>query len=280
MANMRPLEGVKIVELSTYVAASSCGRMLADFGADVIKVEAPSGDGFRNFPRAYKSPCTEDCNPLFDTLNAGKKSLVLNLKTEEGMKIFHRMLAEADVFMTNTRNQSLVPMGLDYETLRVKYPRLVIANLVAYGEKGDEVNRPGYDTMALWTRGCFTHDISVDNEGHYCPTIPMMGAGDIACAMGLMGAIVSALYAREKTGQGDRVSISLYGTALWLGSIIAEYKGVSFIKTGFVKLRLPKENFLKDAGLWKHETNKQTNKQTCYKQTNLLFRKTEHPCGF
>ena len=222
MADMRPLEGVKIVELSTYVAASSCGRMLADFGADVIKVEAPFGDGFRNFPRAYKSPCTEDCNPMFDTLNAGKKSLVLNLKTKEGMKIFHQMLAEADVFLTNTRNQSLVPMGLDYETLRKKYPRLVIANLVAYGEKGDEVNRPGYDTMALWTRGGFTHDIAVDNEGHYCPTIPLMGAGDIACAMGLMGAIASALYARERTGQGDRVSISLYGTALWLGSMMIE----------------------------------------------------------
>lgn len=222
MSGMKPLNGVKIVELSTYVASSSCGRMLADFGASVIKVEAPSGDGFRKFPRAYKSPCTDDCNPLFDTLNAGKRSLILNLKTTDGMEIFHQMLAEADVFLTNTRNQSLVPMGLDYETLRVKYPRLIIANLVAYGEKGDEVNRPGYDTMSLWTRGGFTHDISVVNEGHYCPTIPLMGAGDIACAMGLMGAISSALYAREKTGQGDRVSISLYGTALWLGSMMIE----------------------------------------------------------
>lgn len=222
MSGMKPLNGVKIIELSTYVAASSCGRMLADFGADVIKVEAPFGDGFRKFPRAYKTPCTDECNPMFDTLNAGKRGLVLNLKTAEGMEIFHRLLSEADVFMTNTRNQSLVPMGLDYETLRGKYPRLVIANLVAYGEKGDEVNRPGYDTMALWTRGGFTHDISVINGDHYCPTIPLMGAGDIACAMGLMGAITAALYAREKTGQGDRVSISLYGTALWLGSMMIE----------------------------------------------------------
>ena len=219
---MKPLEGVKIIELSTYVAASSCGRMLADFGANVIKVESPAGDGFRGFAKAYKTPCTEDCNPLFDTLNAGKKSVVLNLKTPGGMKLFHDLLKDADVFMTNTRNQSLVPMGLDYETLMARYPRLVVANLIAYGEKGDEVNRPGYDTMALWTRGGFTRDISVENDGHYCPTIPLMGAGDIACAMGLMAAISSALYAREKTGKGDRVSISLYGTALWLGSMMIE----------------------------------------------------------
>jgi Predicted acyl-CoA transferases/carnitine dehydratase len=216
------LEGVKIVELSTYIAASSCGRMLADFGADIVKIEAPAGDGFRNFGRVYKCPSTEECNPLFDTLNAGKRSLVLDLKKPDGLKVFHKMLAEADVFITNTRNQGLVSLGLDYQTLMAKYPRLVIANLVAYGEKGAEVDRPGYDTMSFWTKGGFTHDISVDTGSNFTPTIPLMGAGDIACAMGLMGAITAALYAREKTGKGDRVSISLFGTALWMGSMMIE----------------------------------------------------------
>jgi len=217
-----PLEGVKIVELSTYIAASSCGRMLADFGADVIKVEAPSGDGFRSFGRAYKCPIADDCNPLFDTLNAGKKSIVLDLKNSDAYQLFHKLLSEADVFITNTRNQSLVPLGLDYETLMGKYPRLVIANLVAYGEKGAEANRPGYDTMSFWTKAGFTHDISVDTGSNFTPAIPLMGAGDIACAMGLMASITSALYAREKTGKGDRVSISLFGTALWMGSMMIE----------------------------------------------------------
>ena len=219
---MKPLEGIKVVDLSTYVAASACGRMMADFGADVIKVEAPNGDGYRNFGRAYKCPIDMDFNPLFDSLNANKRGIVLNLKTPDGMAVFHKLLSEADVFLTNTRNQSLVPMGLDYETLRKKYPRLVIANLVAYGEKGGEENRPGYDTMSLWTRCGFTHDVSLINDDHYCPTLPLMGAGDIPVAMGLMAAINAALLAREKTGEGDRVSISLMGTGLWMGSQMIE----------------------------------------------------------
>jgi crotonobetainyl-CoA:carnitine CoA-transferase CaiB-like acyl-CoA transferase len=222
LTGKRPLEGVKIVELSTFIAASSCGRMLADFGASVVKVEAPSGDGFRSFGRAYKCPSTEDCNPLFDTLNAGKKGLVLDLKNPDGLRAFHKLLAAADVFVTNTRNQGLVSLGLDYKTLMAKYPRLVVANLVAYGEKGAEVDRPGFDTMSFWTKAGFTHDIAVETDGNFVPAIPLMGAGDIACAMGLMAAILSALYAREKTGKGDRVSLSLYGTALWMGSMMVE----------------------------------------------------------
>lgn len=222
MDAVKPLAGVKVVELSTYIAASSCGRMLADFGADVVKVESPSGDGFRHFARAYKTPCSEDCNPLFDTVNAGKKGLVLDLKSGDGLAAFHKMLEQADVFMTNTRDKALASLGLDLDMLRERYPKLVIASLVAYGEKGSERDRPGYDTMTFWTKGGYTHDISVENEGHYCPSIPLMGAGDIACAMGLMASITSALFAREKTGKGDHVSISLYGTALWMGSMMIE----------------------------------------------------------
>lgn len=215
---MKPLDGIKVVDLSTYVAASSCGRMMADWGADVIKVESPSGDGYRNFGRAYKCPIDEDCNPLFDSLNANKRGMILDLKTSDGLSIMNKMLKTADVFLTNTRNQSLKPLGLDYETLMRKYPRLIIANLSAYGEKGSEVNRPGYDTMSLWTRCGFTSDISLINEGHYAPTLPLMGAGDIPVAMGLMAAINAALLAREKTGRGDRVALSLMGTGLWMGS--------------------------------------------------------------
>ena len=109
---MKLLEGIKVVELSTYIAASSCGRMMADFGANVIKVEPPAGDGCRNFGRAYKCPVDMDCNPLFDSLNANKRGIVINLKTPEGVAILHKMLADADVFLTNTRNQALISLGL------------------------------------------------------------------------------------------------------------------------------------------------------------------------
>ena len=132
------LQGIKVIDFSQWLPGQYCGMVLADFGADVIKVEPPSGDGYRNFGRAYKCPIDMDFNPLFDSLNANKRGIVLNLKKPDGMAAFHKLLSEADVFLTNTRNQSLIPMGLDYETLMKQYPRLVIANLVAYGEKGDE----------------------------------------------------------------------------------------------------------------------------------------------
>lgn len=136
----RPLDGIKVVELSTMVAAGSCGRMLADWGADVIKIETSSGDMFRNFPKTFFVPCTMDENPLFDNLNAGKRGIVLNLKTSEGMEAMHRMLAEADVFLTNTRPKALQRLGLDYENLKEKYPKLIVANISGFGDKGPKNN--------------------------------------------------------------------------------------------------------------------------------------------
>ena len=156
--NYRPLEGVKVLELSTMVAAGSCGRMLADWGATVIKVEAESGDMFRNFPKTFLVPCTMDENPLFDNLNAGKRGIVLNLKTPEGMEAMHRLLAEADVFLTNTRVKALKKLGLDYDSLKDKYPRLIEANISGFGEKGPKKDNPGFDTVAFWASSGFNAD--------------------------------------------------------------------------------------------------------------------------
>ena len=117
-ANYRPLEGVKVLELSTMVAAGSCGRMLADWGATVIKVEAESGDMFRNFPKTFLVPCTMDENPLFDNLNAGKRGIVLNLKTPEGMEAMHRLLAEADVIPDQYPCKSIKETGTGLRLLK------------------------------------------------------------------------------------------------------------------------------------------------------------------
>lgn len=215
----KPLAGIKIVELSTMVAASSAGRMLADWGAEIIKVETSSGDMFRRFPTTFFVPCTDDENPLFDNLNAGKRGIVLDLKTPEGQEIMHKMLASADVFLTNTRPNALKRLGLDYESLKGKYPRLIHASLNGFGEKGPRADDPGFDTVAFWASSGFNADMSVEGADSY-PVYGSAGPGDIITAMGLCYAISSALYKREQTGEGDRVYTSLYGTALWCFNIM------------------------------------------------------------
>ena len=99
----KPLEGVRVVELSFMMAGPSCGRHLADWGAEVIKVEKKSGDTFRFYPPTMGMPATQDCNPLYDDLNAGKKDISIDITKPEGMAAFHKLLATADVFLTNNR---------------------------------------------------------------------------------------------------------------------------------------------------------------------------------
>jgi crotonobetainyl-CoA:carnitine CoA-transferase CaiB-like acyl-CoA transferase len=214
MDNIKPLQGYKVIELSTYVAAPISGRILADWGAEVIKIESEGGDVFRIFGAGLDVPANNEENPLFDMANSGKKSMIINLKTEEGISIIHEMLADADVFLTNNRLRPLQKMGLDYETLKVKYPRLVYAIITGYGDKGPDVNNPGFDTVAFWASGGFLADLSVDAPGSY-PVYTPAALGDISCGTVLFGGITAALLNRERTGLGDRVTVSLFGAAVW-----------------------------------------------------------------
>ena len=222
MKGHKPLQGVKVVELSLMVAAASCGRMMADWGADVIKVEnTKGGDNFRKWPLGIGAPADDDYDPLFDNLNANKRAISLDTKTPAGREVMYRLLSGADVFLTNLRNEALKKSGLDYDTLHAKFPKLVMAQLDGYGEKGDEAGRPGYDNTAFWARGGFLYSQSVygDSSDTY-PVYMPMGFGDVTCAMGMMAATVSAVLAARQTGKGDRVSLSLYGTAIWLANIL------------------------------------------------------------
>ena len=127
---MKPLEGITVVELSTYIAAPSCGRILATQGARVIKVEAPAGDVERRFGPTLFCPASDEENPIYDTLNGGKDAVMLNLRDPADMERFHKLLAKADVFLSNNRPRALKKLGLDYDTLKEKYPQLVYAVLV------------------------------------------------------------------------------------------------------------------------------------------------------
>lgn len=232
-----PLSGVRVVELSIQVAAASCGRMMADFGADVIKVEnTKGGDTFRKWPAGIGAPVDDDCDPIFDNLNGNKRAVSVDLKTAEGQELMYKLLATADVFVTNNTTKALKHMNLDYETLHAKFPKLVVTQLEGYGAKGPEKDRPGYDNTAFWSRGGFLYSQAVYSDEY--PTYPVympMGFGDVTCALGLMAATGAALVRAQKTGLGDRVSLSLYGTATWLANIL-----ISGSQFGF-KLPKPRE---------------------------------------
>lgn len=204
-----PLSGIKVVELAAFVAAPVAGRILADLGAEVIKIEAPAGDGWRATGITYRPRFNKDENPVFDIYNTGKKFVSLNLKSEEGMAAMHKLLSEADVFLTNTRPAALERLGLSYEVLKEKYPRLIYALVLGYGEKGPEKDTPAFDTTAFWGRGGFLRDLSPKTSEYY-PLNPPSGVGDTATGYLLVAEISTALFNRTRTGKGDYVRSTLF----------------------------------------------------------------------
>jgi len=211
----RPLSGIRVVELATFVAATSCGRLLADLGAEVIKVESPSGDGWRGTGKSYLARFNDDENPVFDIYNTGKKTLSLNLKDASAKEAFLKLLETADVFITNTRPAALKRLGLSYEDLKEKYPKLIYAIVLGYGEKGPDADRVAFDTTAFWSRNGFLRDLAVDGED-YSPVYPPSSVGDTVTGMFLMGEICAALFNRVKTGKGDYVRSCLYQNGIFV----------------------------------------------------------------
>ena len=208
-----PLDGLKVIEVSTVVATPVTARLLSDFGAEVIKVETPpSGDLLRTTGRGHMLPAEDDNNPLFDAYNSGKKFISINLKQPEGMRIFHELLADADIFLSNVRMQSLERMQLDYENLKEKYPRLIYAHFSGFGLKGDEVNRPGFDTTAFWMRSGASVDMLVPDT---FPIRPSFAFGDIATASEFLAGILMAVIGRGKSGRGTMVTTSLQHSSIW-----------------------------------------------------------------
>lgn len=214
----RPLEGIKVLELATFVAAPSCARLLADLGAEVIKVERPNGDDWRRTGVNYvPSRFSNQENPVFDIYNTGKKMIALDLKDPQGLEAFHKLLAWADVFVTNVRPAGLKRLGLSYEDLKEKYPRLIYSIVLGYGEKGPDADKPAFDHTAFWSKSGFLLDLSPLNDPEtYSPINAPGGVGDTVTGMFLMGEICAALLNRNKTGKGDYVVSSLYHNGIFV----------------------------------------------------------------
>lgn len=216
----KPLEGITVVELALFIAAPSAARMLADWGATVIKIESPKGDPMRFMGKLVSMPIDDEKeNPAYDQQNAGKKGIVLNLKSEEGQEAMHRLLKKADVFVTNNRQDALERLGLSYEQLSVLYPALVYGQVSGYGEKGPDREKPGYDFTAYYARGGISGTLY---EKGTSPILTVAGFGDSQVSLCMASGICAALVKAQRTGQGEKVSVSIYQTAVFcMGHMIA-----------------------------------------------------------
>ena len=224
---MKPMEGIKVVELSTMLAGPMTARILAEWGADVIKVESMNGDAWREQAGTSLSPRTETANPNFDMQNMNKRFFAVNMRTEEGKKAMMKLLAEADVFVTNYRVQALAQMGLTYDQLKETFPKLIHASVLGYGSEGPEKDRPGYDYTAFCARTGLMADLAPAGGP---PIMTVAGLGDHSVAVALSGAIAAALYRREKTGLGDKVDVSLLqaGTFILSTGLLNGFNGRKF----------------------------------------------------
>lgn len=211
----KPLSGIKVVELADYVSAPVCARLLGDLGAEVIKIERSTGNVWRE---TGKASCpwkfTDEENPGYDINNTGKKHIVINLKMEEGLNACHKLLSTADVFVTNMRVQALKRLGLDYESLREKYPKLVYAIGLGYGEKGPDANNPAFDHTAFWARTGFLLDMAPLSDDYH-PVFPPSSMGDNFTGITLAFEVCAALFNRTKTGRGDYVRSSLFHNGIF-----------------------------------------------------------------
>lgn len=211
----KPLEGIKVLDLTTFVAAPVCARLLADLGAEVIKVEPPKGDAWRITGKGFNTThFSDEMNPVFDIYNAGKKLISLNLKSEEGKEIFFKLMGEADVFVTNNRPDALKRLGIYYDDVKERFPKLIYALILGYGEKGPEASVPAFDVTAFWTRSGFLRDMAL-TDSEYQPLMPPSGAGDTVTGTTLCAQVCAALLHRMRTGKGDFVRSSLYQNGIF-----------------------------------------------------------------
>ncbi len=208
---MKLLEGIRVVEMGLWVAGPAAAGILADWGAEVIKIEQLKGDPMRKLFGALSGSKEERCPP-FDLYNRGKKSVALDINQPEGVALALRLVATADVFISNMRPQFLQRVGLDSGTLLAKHPRLIYASLTAYGLEGPDRDAPGFDMAAFSGRSGIA-DRAAPPGG--APPILPGGLGDNVTAMALVSGIAGALFHRERTGQGQLVSTSLLRTGIY-----------------------------------------------------------------
>ena len=218
MPNDNIFSGLKVVDFASFIAGPSAAVILSDFGADVIKVEPPSGDLWRHGHEIPPQPQAKDAYP-FQLANRNKRSITLDLKSPGAQSVLERLVRWADVFIVNTPHPARKKLKLEYEDVALWNPRLIYADLTGFGEKGPDATLPGFDITAYWARSGL---LSMTRDAGSPPTWPVAGSGDNATAVGLYAAIVTALYRRERTGKGSYVTTSLLAEGVWSASVFIQ----------------------------------------------------------
>ncbi|MBT6275917.1 MAG: CoA transferase [Chromatiales bacterium] len=213
---MSLLEGIKVIDAASFIAGPAATTVLADFGADVIKIEPPgTGDTYRN----RSAPGNPDCDVNYAWIvdNRNKRGVTLDLKSAKGREVLYTLVRQADVFVTNLPFPARGRLKVTYEDLSPLNERLIYGSVSAYGESGDEADNPGFDSTALWARTSLMDMTKPAPDSAPARSLP--GMGDHPTAMSLFGGIMAALYRREKTGTGTYVSTSLMANGLWWNAI-------------------------------------------------------------
>ena len=231
-----PLDGVRVIEVASWMFVPSCGSVLVDWGADVIKVEHPvTGDPQRGLVPAGLLPGGAGAvNFMMEQPNRGKRSVALDLAHPDGREALLTLVETADVFLTNYMPPVRRKLGIETDDLRARNPRLIVARGSGAGPKGPEAEKGGYDGASFWARGGVGATMP-EREGGWPPGQPTPAFGDVMAGLATAGAIAAALVKRERTGQPSVVDVSLLATAMWQVSpmvIAAKLFGFSKIPQG------------------------------------------------
>lgn len=220
-------DGVRVIELAEWVFVPVAGALLADWGADVVRIDRPEGDPYRGLVTQGIGSDSGGVNLSVALANRGKRSMAVDLRTEGGQRLLHQLLESADVFLTSFRPDALQRLGLDADTLRERYPALVYARGNGYGVRGPDAGMAGYDASAFWARGGVAHVLTPGDREY--PITPRGAMGDRNGGMALAFGIASALLKRGRTGDGSTVDVSLLGTAMWTMSsdLLAALQGAT-----------------------------------------------------
>lgn len=223
----RPLAGIRVIDLTAYGAGPMAGKVLGNWGADVIKVEPLAGDPSRTSGVALGLPATEGANPHMEQKDSNKRSIALDLKTPEGAEVMDRLIASANIFISNFRLKALKKLGLDYETLSAKYPSLIWGHLSGFGTEGPDADNPGFDTVSYWAKSGMLIDFC---EEGYAPLTPPFGLGDTLIGASLAGGVAACLHQQKMTGKGEKVVTSLYGMGMFSEAWVLQsvYRGAQY----------------------------------------------------
>ena len=212
---VRPLEGIKVIEVSMWAYVPSCGAVLSDLGAEVIKIEPPAGDPIRQLNMNNIPPGTGGFTFMYEIFNRGKRSLAIDLNAEGALNVLHRLLADADVFLTSLLAPTRRKLKIDVEDLTSRHPRLIYAFGTGQGTRGPDAEKGGYDAISYWARSGIA-SATTPLDADYPLSMPGGAFGDATSGIILAGAISAAIARRALTGERSVVDGSLLATGMWM----------------------------------------------------------------